>query len=192
MPNRESYKSNDRVIDNEDPRYKCCLPCCDCHVTSCAKGWSIVNIFCGSIAIIIVIILLASKVPLSVLDPESQETNSTFFKTISTISIYTEIIEIAIVTITSALVLYGIYKIIPKALLPALVVTLVFFIIGIFFDGVEIAKILTNKNSLLIIPLVLVFLLGCYITFLFIRMYYRSYQYLKEVEDRKNNAVYPI
>uniref|UniRef100_A0A914DZN4 Uncharacterized protein n=1 Tax=Acrobeloides nanus TaxID=290746 RepID=A0A914DZN4_9BILA len=155
---------------------------------SCAKGWSIVSIFCGSIAIILVIILLASKVPLSALDPESQETNSTFFKTISTISIYTEIIEIVITTITSALVLYGIYKIKPNALLPALVFTLVFFIIGIFFDGVEIAKILTNKNFLLIIPFVLVFLLVCYITFLFIRMYYRSYQYLKEVEGRKNNA----
>uniref|UniRef100_A0A914EM62 Lysosomal-associated transmembrane protein 4A n=1 Tax=Acrobeloides nanus TaxID=290746 RepID=A0A914EM62_9BILA len=195
MSNYEPYKSNDRVIDNEDPRYKCCLPCCDCHVISCAKGWSIVDIFCGTIFIILVIVLLALKVPLSVLDPESQETNSTstFFKTISTISIYVDIIEIVIITITSALVLYGIHKIIPKALLPALVVTGVVFIIDIIFDVVEIAKMLTNKeDSMLIIPFFLVFLLGCYITFLFIRMYYRSYQYLREVEGRKNNAVYPI
>uniref|UniRef100_A0A914DY34 Uncharacterized protein n=1 Tax=Acrobeloides nanus TaxID=290746 RepID=A0A914DY34_9BILA len=155
MSNREPYKSNDRVIDNEDPQYKCCLPCCDCHVTSCAKGWSIVNTFCGSIFIILIIISLATKVPLSVLDTESQETNSTstFFKTISTISFYIEIIEIVIITITSALVLYGIHKIIPKVLLPALVVTGVVFIIDIIFDVVEIAKMLTNKEDYMLIIL---------------------------------------
>ena len=61
--------------------------------------------------------------PLSVLDTESKETDSTSFKTIKT---YSDIINIAISTITSALVLYGIYKIKPKALLPALVVTVSF------------------------------------------------------------------